>query len=257
MDIKVLRDQPQWIILGTVVLAAAIGGTARVLMVPTPTATQPQSLPETVFPAADDSEQLFESPMVGLSAELRKAATPSELLGSTASQDRLSVITTGRSDPFAPITRSIGATTSSQRSNADTTTATPGVDPSIANLPTAPVSSTPDLPPVPSVNLTPPPLPSIPVATSPITIPPLPTSFPQAHPAPQNPVQAIELTGVVQVGDRVGIIVREGNGQTSRHLFEGDLLAGGQVRVKSIDMSNQQPLVILEYQGKEYPRVVG
>jgi hypothetical protein len=74
---------------------------------------------------------------------------------------------------------------------------------------------------------------------------------------PQNPVQAIELTGVIQVGDRVGIIVRESNGQTSRHLFEGDLLAGGQVRIKSIDMSTQQPLVILEYQGKEYPRMVG
>jgi hypothetical protein len=194
--------------------------------------------------------------MIELSAELRKAATPSELLGSTASQDRLSVISTGRIDPFAPITRGIGAT-SSQQPSTEATTAATGTTPSIANLPTAPVSSTPDLPPVPSIAAAPPPLPSIPVAANPISIPSLPTGFPQTNSAPQNPVQAIELTGVVQVGDRVGIIVREGNGQTSRHLFEGDLLAGGQVRIKSIDMSSQQPLVILEYQGKEYPRMVG
>lgn len=259
MVMKVLRDRPQWIIFGTIVLAAAIGGTVRILTAPpTQTATQPQAapeVPEAVIPADDASVELFESPMVELSAELRKAATPSELLSSTASQDRLSVISAGRVDPFAPITRSIGAT--AKPPAAEATTAVTGVDPSIANLPTAPVSSRPDLPPVPTVTAAPPPLPSIPVATRPLSIPALPTGFPQANPVPQNPVQAIELTGVIQVGDRVGIIVRESNGQTSRHLFEGDLLAGGQVRIKSIDMSTQQPLVILEYQGKEYPRMVG
>jgi len=72
---------------------------------------------------------------------------------------------------------------------------------------------------------------------------------------PQSPLEAVELTGVVQVGDRVGVIVREGQGQSSRHVFAGDLLAGG-VRVKSVDVSAQQPLVILEYQGQEYTRVV-
>ena len=61
---------------------------------------------------------------------------------------------------------------------------------------------------------------------------------------------------MVQVGDRVGVIVREGNGQSSRHVFAGDLLAGGQVRVKSVDVSAQQPLVILEYRGQEFTRVV-
>lgn len=73
---------------------------------------------------------------------------------------------------------------------------------------------------------------------------------------PQSPVEAVELTGVVQVGDRVGVIVRESNGQTSRHVFAGDLLAGG-VRLKAIDLSAKEPLVILEYQGEEYTRMVG
>lgn len=256
MDIKALRNRPQWIILGTVVLAAAVGGAMRILSAPTAPAPVSQSEVEQT-PSAKADAELFQSPMVHLSAELRKAATPSELLNSTTSEDRLSVITTGRADPFAPITRTIGATSTPAKPSVDTTTATAEVDPTIAALPTAPVSSLPDLPPVPSVNFTPPPLPSIPMATSPVAIPSLPSSVPQTAAVPQNPVQAIELTGVVQVGDRVGIIVREGNGQTSRHLFEGDLLAGGQIRVKEIDMSSQEPLVILEYQGKEYPRVVG
>jgi hypothetical protein len=77
------------------------------------------------------------------------------------------------------------------------------------------------------------------------------------NPIAQDPLQSIELTGVVQVGDRVGIIVREANSRTSRHIFVGDYLAGGQIKVKSIDLSAQEPLVILEFQGQEYHRMVG
>lgn len=254
MNTTALRNRPQLLIIGTVVLAATIGGTLRLFsgqeQPPAPVAVEPT---ESVEPTAE----LFQSPMVALSAELRKAAMPSELVHSTATEDRLSVIAAGRNDPFAPITRTIGATSSS--SQASGTNAANNVEPNIAALPTAPVANTPDLPPVPSVSFAPqpPPLPSIPVAPNPVTIPSLPSNLPQINSVPQNPVQAIELTGVVQVGDRVGVIVREGNGGTSRHLFEGDLLAGGQVRVKAIDLSAQEPLVILEYQGKEYPRMVG
>jgi hypothetical protein len=100
------------------------------------------------------------------------------------------------------------------------------------------------------------------MATSPVTIPALPSipslsSSTSSGFTPQNPVQALQLTGVVQVGDRVGVIVRESQGQTSRHLFVGDHLANGQIKVKAIDLSAGEPLVILEYQGKEYPRIVG
>lgn len=259
MNTTALRKRPQWFILGAVAFAAAIGGTVRILSTSTPDTRQAESAPavvETAPETADTSSAaLFDSPMVTLSAELRKAATPSELLTSTTTEDRLAVIPTGRIDPFAPITRTIGATSTKPAPN--NPAAVTEVDPAVAALPTAPVANLPDLPPVPTVNSAPPPLPSIPVATSPVTIPSLPSGFPQADPVPQNPVEAIELTGVVQVGDRVGVIVREGNGQTSRHLFEGDLLAGGQIRIKAIDLSAQEPLVILEYQGKEYPRMVG
>ncbi|MDB9529393.1 hypothetical protein PN498_25605 [Oscillatoria sp. CS-180] len=266
MNTTALYRRPQWLVIGAVIAAAAIGGTVRLLSLPDrsgktgelTTTEQPAPAPETTT--------LFESPMITLSTELRKAATPSELVNSTSREERLSDIVTGRVDPFAPITQRIGATTSSQtdeESPSDSTPAT-AVNPSPTSLPTAPVSSVPNLPPVPVAVPAPqlPSLPPIPVARGPISIPAapdpgIPQGIPQARPVPQSPVEAVELTGVVQVGDRVGVIVREGYGQTSRHLFEGDLLAGGQVRIKSIDLSSQEPLIILEYQGKEYPRIVG
>ncbi|MGD1944530.1 MAG: hypothetical protein ACFB0G_24815 [Leptolyngbyaceae cyanobacterium] len=258
MNITALRQRPQWIVIGTVMAAAVVGGTLRIISsldtAPPVAESAPAATVETE--ASAEVPELFNSPMLSLSAELRKAATPSELVPSTPTADRLSVVTAGRLDPFAPITPSIGATSSPKVEEAvPAANAGPPVAPS---LPTTAISAAPNLPPVPYVNTAPPqlPLPAIPVAANPLSIPALP-SFPQATPVPQSPIDAVELSGVVQVGDRIGVIVREGNGQSSRHIFEGDLLGGGQIRVKSIDLSAQEPLIILEYQGQEYTRMVG
>ena len=260
MNITALRQRPQWIVIGTVMAAAVVGGTLRIISSLDTASPVAESAPaDTVESTAAPAEtpELFNSPMLSLSAELRKAATPSELVPSTPTSDRLSVVTAGRLDPFAPITQSIGATSSPKKQEAvPATNVAPPVAPT---LPTTAISAAPDLPPVPYVSPAPAPqlpLPAIPVAANPLSIPALP-SFPQAAPVPQSPIDAVELTGVVQVGDRIGVIVREGNGQSSRHIFEGDLLGGGQIRVKSIDLSSQEPLIILEYQGQEYTRMVG
>lgn len=261
MNITAIRQRPQWLIFGIVVMAAIIGGILRLTL--TQNAASSSSERETA-PTADtvqgeETAELFQSPMIELSAELRKAATPSELVSSTPSEDRLSVIAAGRPDPFAPVIQSTGASLKpGQNPAAASATVAVSADrePVSSALPTTSIARTPDLPPLPSPNAAPPPLPSIPVAANPLPIPALPDAFPQASPVPQSPVEALELTGVVQVGDRVGVIVREGNGQTSRHVFAGDLLGGG-VRLKSIDLSAREPLVILEYQGQEYTRMIG
>ncbi|RZM77301.1 hypothetical protein [Leptolyngbya iicbica] len=262
MNITTIRQRPQWLLIGIIVSAALIGGVLRVLWPQdAPNSSTTASTPITT--EAEETPQVFESPMISLSAELRKAATPSELVRSTASDERLSGVMTGRADPFAPITQSIGAHTSSRQEETANNTAAPQIAvsadraPVSPNLPTTSISQVPDLPPVPTANVTPPSLPAIPMAANPLPIPNLPSSLPGANAQPQSPIETVELTGIVQVGDRVGVIVREGNGQTSRHVFAGDLLAGGQVRLKSVDLSSQQPLVILEYQGKEYTRIVG
>ncbi len=261
MNMTAIRQRPQWLLIGIIVSAALVGGGLRVLWPQTVPSSATTTTPTITATEAEETPQIFESPMISLSAELRKAATPSELVRSTASDDRLSVVMTGRADPFAPITQSIGANTSPNREATETVapqiTVSAERAPVSPNLPTTSISQVPDLPPVPTANFTPPPLPAIPMAANPLPIPNLPSSIPGANARPQSPIEAVELTGVVQVGDRVGVIVREGNGQSSRHVFAGDLLAGGQIRLKSVDLSSQQPLVILEYQGEEYTRVVG
>lgn len=259
MNITAIRQRPQWLVLSVVVLAAAIGGTLRIMVGQTPieTPSAPTTAERSPHPPAgqETPDNLFETPMMSLSAELRKAATPDELLRSTMSEDRLSVITAGRPDPFAPIMRPIGPLPSSTSDEAEVTSSPPSI-PVAPSLPEASISRIPDLPALPTVNAAPPSLPSIPLASGPLPIPSLPSNvFPGAS-APQSPIQAVEVTGVIQVGNRVGVIVREGNGQSSRHLFEGDLLANGQIRVKAINLAAEQPVVILEYQGKEYPRTI-
>ncbi len=263
MNTKAVRQRPQWLIWGgSLVGAVIVGGLLRMLLAPTPSTSQADFVPaeEAAQSSASPAPTLFESPMIGLSEQLQRA-TPADLVISTSSKDRLSVIATGRPDPFAPITRSLGhgrrkADSESSNTNASNTVPSRPAQPLPEALPTAPVSALPDLPPIPAA----PPvaLPPIPVATAPVTIPALPSSLPQtAAPSPQDPVSAIQLTGVVHVGNRIGVIVREGEGQTSQHLFVGDHLANGQIRIKSIDLSATEPLVILEYKGKEYPRIIG
>ncbi|MBE7386214.1 MAG: hypothetical protein F6J95_033090 [Leptolyngbya sp. SIO1E4] len=254
MNLTQLRQRPQWLILGTVILAAAIGGALRVFSTQAPPATSRN--PEQQEQPAE-STALFQSPMVSLSDQFQGVASPAELLISTSSEERLSAVSAGRLDPFAPVTQAVARPQTAQSTPATASASVTPVPEAVATsqpLPTAPVTSTTALPPVPNFNgaPAPAPLPAIPIAANPIPIPSLPN-----YAVPLDPVQAIELSGVVQIGDRVGVIVREANGQTSRHIFAGDYLAGGQVLVKSIDLSAQEPLVILEYQGQEYPRMVG
>jgi Tfp pilus assembly protein PilP len=76
-------------------------------------------------------------------------------------------------------------------------------------------------------------------------------------PLPQSPVDQIAITGVAQIGNTVSVIVRETGSASGRHVRAGDILAGGQVRVKSIDTSTAEPTVVLTYNGQDYTRTVG
>jgi hypothetical protein len=80
---------------------------------------------------------------------------------------------------------------------------------------------------------------------------------PTVNPVLQSPVDQIAITGVAQIGNAVSVIVRESTGASSRHVKVGGMLAGGQVRVKSIDTSSAEPVVVLTYNGQDYTRTVG
>jgi hypothetical protein len=59
------------------------------------------------------------------------------------------------------------------------------------------------------------------------------------------------------VGNTVSVIVTEPGSTASRRVSQGDMLVGGRIRVKSVDMSAQEPVVVLTYDGRDYTRTVG
>jgi hypothetical protein len=81
-------------------------------------------------------------------------------------------------------------------------------------------------------------------------LPPLPTA---------NLANAVEVTGVVQVGGVPQAIIKSPNERTSRYVRTGQRLANGQVLVKRIDVytGSGTPVVILEENGIEVARAVG
>ena len=216
------------------------------------------------------SEPVFESAVEGglhpLSASLTAVASnfqssESRLLQSTPTQSRLPEISAGRADPFSSLTQPpTGSVPSAQPAGAGNLPV--GAVQTVSNhpgngLPLVPVAATQSLPPLPSLS---------PVSLGP-TVPnnsqfPLSTSGPAAAlpPAPVliDPVDAIQVSGVLHVGDQISIIVRESNQNTSRYVGVGAYLANGRVRVKQIDMSSgDEPIVVLEQDGQEYFKRIG
>ncbi|HSM80411.1 MAG TPA: hypothetical protein VLS96_01940 [Nodosilinea sp.] len=208
---------------------------------------------EALVPATGEAATPFESqPFFQASLPLR-LADPS-LLRSTSPQARVDAVVAGRPDPFASVMLP------GPRAPRPATTATvlTPVPPSPASqgLPTVPVSATQSLPPLPQAVA----LPTLPAPFLPGSAPPSPTAVavaPTGSPAFQNLVDQVVVSGVVQLGSGVSVIITEPGSTVSRRVSQGDTLAGGRIRVKSVDMSGQEPLVVLTYDGRDYTRTVG
>jgi hypothetical protein len=128
---------------------------------------------------------------------------------------------------------------------------------SVAELPPLPTEIGPALPPEePVASL--PPLDGGSVAE----LPPLPVEIgPAIPPAPVEPpavAETITITGVVQVGNEIQVIVQLPGSSTGRYVKVGDLIADGRVRIKRVEgIQGSNPIVILEEEGAEYARAVG
>ncbi|MBD2260965.1 hypothetical protein [Pseudanabaena sp. FACHB-2040] len=187
------------------------------------------------------------SPFVPSTSTLR-LADPG-LLKSTPQEVRLETVVAGRPDPFAPIV--LPGPGALKRPAAAAPVAATAAPAPVQDLPLIPVAATQALPPLPTMMV---PLPNLgPVAAAPT----MPLSSDQPFAQPQSPVDRIEISGVAQIGDHVSLIVKEPGVMTSRYVRAGELIAGGQVRVKRIDLSNSEPVVVLEYNGQEFYRSVG
>lgn len=239
----------RWLLLGvsTAALLASCAGTPN-----NDQADSPVAQPETAV-SSEPAPQVFASPLVAASptATVAVPATVPGLMQSTNARLRVPVIAQGRSDPFAIVPFAPIPAVISRSSQ-------PIVPPRplpISARPSAPSQSVP----VKAAS---------PVAVAPITSVPLPNlsggtplpplTVPMAPPSPTALAEQIEVSGLVQLGGKWTVIVKEPSAATSRYVSAGDYLENGQVLVKRIVApESAEPLVVLQQVGKEITKSLG
>lgn len=89
-------------------------------------------------------------------------------------------------------------------------------------------------------------------------IPPIRPPAPAAPPPPSiDAAQAVEVTGVVTVGNKAQAIVTSPDEPSSRYVAVGQRISNGRVLVKRIENNGSEPTVILEQNGVEVAKSVG
>ena len=88
------------------------------------------------------------------------------------------------------------------------------------------------------------------------TIETLETPAPPESP-PTELAQNVLITGLVNLGDRIKLIVQAPQEATSRYVDIGQYISNGQVLVKRIEFNSATPTVILEQSGIEVVKVIG
>lgn len=141
-----------------------------------------------------------------------------------------------------------------------------GPEPGASLLPGSPVAGPVALTPAVPTIVVPQGLSSIAVApSSQSVVPPAATLSPVAVPVDRLPqatsptalAEAVEIKGVVQLGDQIAVIINEGGGTLSRTVKPGARLAGGQVELRRIETNTAEPRVVLVQNGVEIVRGVG
>lgn len=166
------------------------------------------------------------------------------LLKPTDADQRLAQIAKGERDPFAAsavpplIGKQIRPSSRASKPTTPSTTS-PIKLPKLGDLPTVPVPA--------GIGTAPP---SVPAAAP---LPPAPAAAPTG-----NLANAVQVTGVMNVKGKLVAIIEAPNEPTSRSVQVGDYLAGGQVKVKRIELGpGGDPIVILEQDGVEVMKSVG
>ncbi|MBW4655744.1 MAG: hypothetical protein KME20_22290 [Kaiparowitsia implicata GSE-PSE-MK54-09C] len=156
----------------------------------------------------------------------------------------------GRNNPFSSVTDAAVLVNVPTMTEALTQPLMPQVAPTAQPMPA--VSSLAVPPPPPALTTVPipaqMPAPTVEGSSSSISLPSRP---------PQLLANRIQVTGMVQVGDRLAVITETPGDATSRTVSVGDYLGEGQVLVKRIEMDGLEPLIVLEEQGQEIMRTLG
>lgn len=240
-----------WLVsLGTAALLVSCSGDA-----------DDQQVQDTVNPGGaplSSNTQNFAKPLVAQNARPGLPVVPG-LLQPTNAKVRVPVVAAGRTDPFAPVpTRVIQYRTSAKPKVRTTVPLPPASSDNRLPKPVGalpPITVTP-LPPL-SAYPAPPAIAALP--PNPVGITPLPpVDVPISPPSPTALAEAIEVTGILQVGNKWSVIVKEPGAHTSRYVSPGDYLENGKVLVKKIvSPTSTEPMVVLQQAGKEVIKSIG
>jgi len=175
---------------------------------------------------------------------------PNELNPSEEVLQRLPQANAGRANPFGAILPGPIQVRPRTPSPVEAGTTSPPVPPTILS-PAAPSASAPvQANPLPSV----PPVPSTPTAP-PAPVAALPPSPPPAP--PPSLASQIRISGIVQIGDQLNVLVEVPNGGGSRPVRVGEDIVSGRVRLARVNVgANQEPQVVLVEGGVETVKTV-
>jgi hypothetical protein len=111
-----------------------------------------------------------------------------------------------------------------------------------------------------TVNNNPPrrlPNPPTPTVRRPQDITSTPTIEPPNNRSRANLAENVLITGLVELGDRIKVILQAPEEASSRHVEVGQYISNGRVLVKRIEPGFPTPVVILEQGGIEIAKVIG
>lgn len=216
-----------------------------------------QAQPEVTQTPAPTAET-FSTPLTTPSAKAIARPVPG-LLQPTNAATRIPSIITGRRDPFAVVPGLQPIVVSSRPVASSSRVAVAPLPRSVTKLPPQPV---PAVGIVPSLSL-----PPIAVGSSPNSLPNLspmppeslpPLMIPVAPPSRTSVADAIAINGIVQVGNKWAVIVKEPSAVSSRYVSVGEYLENGKVLVKKIVAAGSaDPVVVLQQNGVEIRKSLG
>lgn len=201
--------------------------------------------------AGQSTAQEFTNPLVKPTAKAPPVPTVPGLLRPTNAKARAESITAGRRDPFAAVP-SAAIPIASGGTKASRTKAIAPL-PNASSRKTASAGAMPQLPPIQLPPLRPGALPDLAGSSPlpPLSVPGAPVR-PVPPPSPTALAESIQVSGVVQVGNRWSVIVKESSASSSRYVAVGDYLENGRVLVKKIvSPGSTDPVVILQQGGVE------
>ncbi|WP_421658025.1 hypothetical protein [Leptothermofonsia sp. ETS-13] len=258
-----MRQRLLFVIAGVIAIAATgCASEETVTLSPSPAATAPAASPAPGQAAGQPNgkTQPFAQPLV---AQKPAAQAVPGLIQPTNADERARQVQARinaqrtKKDPFSSLPPILPKPTAAPQRTANLPQPT-----STQKVPTLPGAPQPGA--LPTIASTPPrpssPFPPGRTAANPKTAanPNRPAARPVPPPPTTNLASAVEVSGVVHIDGKAQAIVRAPNEGTSRYVRVGQRLSDGQVLVKRIEMiAGSDPVVVLEENGVEVPKVVG